>query len=260
MQKSLDENIATAQQQLSAAQQQLSATNQMVQGILNLNSTAMSLSDALKAYFAAGGTTSAAPGAAAPNTYGGAAGGNLNAAQVQATAVNGLIPYSAQNPYGPMGGYSVSDWQASISAGVSDAQKAAMGMTQGADGTYGWYSVNGSHAGGLDSVPFDGYRAELHKGEAVVTSANNQKLSQMLNIDWSRFGGNDQAALLNEIKALRAEVSQLKGTVQTVGVAQMQQADQQHAENRADMSKQTRHMQNTADAASRTANHTSKIK
>lgn len=31
--------------------------------------------------------------------------------------------------------------------------------------------VNGSHATGLDSVPFDGYRAELHRGEKVLTSA-----------------------------------------------------------------------------------------
>ena len=30
--------------------------------------------------------------------------------------------------------------------------------------------VNGSHAGGLDYVPFDGYIAELHKGERVLTA------------------------------------------------------------------------------------------
>ena len=31
-------------------------------------------------------------------------------------------------------------------------------------------NVNGSHAGGLDYVPFDGYIAELHKGERVLTA------------------------------------------------------------------------------------------
>lgn len=31
--------------------------------------------------------------------------------------------------------------------------------------------VNGSHANGLDYVPFDGYVAELHQGEAVLTSS-----------------------------------------------------------------------------------------
>ena len=32
-------------------------------------------------------------------------------------------------------------------------------------------NVNGSHAGGLDYVPFDGYIAELHKGERVLTAS-----------------------------------------------------------------------------------------
>ncbi len=31
--------------------------------------------------------------------------------------------------------------------------------------------VDGSHAGGLDYVPFDGYIAQLHQGERVLTSA-----------------------------------------------------------------------------------------
>ena len=30
--------------------------------------------------------------------------------------------------------------------------------------------INGSHAGGLSYVPFDGYIAELHKGESVLTA------------------------------------------------------------------------------------------
>lgn len=36
------------------------------------------------------------------------------------------------------------------------------------------FSMDGSHANGLDYVPFDGYKAELHKGEAVVTSSGVQ--------------------------------------------------------------------------------------
>lgn len=35
-------------------------------------------------------------------------------------------------------------------------------------------SVNGSHANGLDYVPFDGYIAELHKGERVLTKEENK--------------------------------------------------------------------------------------
>lgn len=33
-----------------------------------------------------------------------------------------------------------------------------------------FYGPDGSHAGGLDYVPYDGYIAELHQGEAVLTS------------------------------------------------------------------------------------------
>lgn len=35
---------------------------------------------------------------------------------------------------------------------------------------------NGSHADGLDYVPYDGYVAQLHKGEAVLTAQENQML------------------------------------------------------------------------------------
>ncbi|MEW9586622.1 phage tail length tape measure family protein [Paraburkholderia sp. DGU8] len=235
VQQALSANIAVAQQQLSAAQQQLNATNQMVQGILNLNQTTQSLADALKAYFAAGGT----------------AGSNLNAAQVQATAVNGLIPYSAANPNGPMGGYSVGDWQ--NSAGwLTPADLMAIADQARAQSA----AINGSHAGGLDSVPFDGYRAELHKGEAVVTSANNQRLSKMLNVDWSQYGRGNSDAL---VKALNDKIGRLESTMATIAAAQMQQSQQQHAENRVDMSKQTRHMQTAADAIQQTAVHTGKI-
>lgn len=46
------------------------------------------------------------------------------------------------------------------------------GITGGAKSTAKSQSskVNGSHAGGLDYVPFDGYRAILHRGEAVLTA------------------------------------------------------------------------------------------
>lgn len=35
-------------------------------------------------------------------------------------------------------------------------------------------SANGSHASGLDYVPFDGYRATLHQGERVLTQEENK--------------------------------------------------------------------------------------
>jgi phage-related minor tail protein len=74
-------------------------------------------------------------------------------------------------------------------------------------------AVNGSHAGGADYIPFDGYRAELHKGEAVVTSANNVKLAKMLNIDWSQYGAQNTVALASGIRALIDRVGQLENAL-----------------------------------------------
>ena len=39
-------------------------------------------------------------------------------------------------------------------------------------------SVDGSHAGGLDYVPFNGYIAELHKGERVLTAEENKRYNE----------------------------------------------------------------------------------
>jgi tape measure domain-containing protein len=62
--------------------------------------------------------------------------------------------------------------------------------------------IDGSHAGGLARVPFDGYIAELHKGEQVLT-ANDA-------INYRSMGRLDMAPLVAEVKALRAEVSALR--------------------------------------------------
>jgi len=46
-------------------------------------------------------------------------------------------------------------------------------------GNGGAHYVNGSHAGGLDYVPFDGYIAELHEGERVLTAEEARSAKSM---------------------------------------------------------------------------------
>jgi hypothetical protein len=57
--------------------------------------------------------------------------------------------------------------------------------------------VNGSHATGLDYVPFDGYVAELHKGERVQTAKEVQK-DEIIKI------------LIQNTKELKQEIKELK--------------------------------------------------
>lgn len=71
--------------------------------------------------------------------------------------------------------------------------------------------IDGSHKDGLSHVPFDGYVAELHKGERVLTASENRDYSaDVSRIMGGGYGGQSVAPLLNEIKALRQEVAQLR--------------------------------------------------
>lgn len=72
-----------------------------------------------------------------------------------------------------------------------------------------WAKAHGSHAAGLPYVPFDGYRAELHKGERVLTAQENREYSA---INWNRYGRGDDAmrAVVAELRAVKQEVSELR--------------------------------------------------
>ncbi len=63
---------------------------------------------------------------------------------------------------------------------------------------------DGSHAGGLVSVPFNGYAAELHQGEMVVDAAAAAAMRRYFGGAPSQGGGNTDA-LVAEIRALREE-------------------------------------------------------
>lgn len=62
-------------------------------------------------------------------------------------------------------------WQDKAKNGMSASQIAQFIM-QGSE----YQQIHGSHAGGLDEVPFDGYTARLHKGESVSTAAETKRM------------------------------------------------------------------------------------
>lgn len=55
--------------------------------------------------------------------------------------------------------------------GLVDSLSGLVNSIFGGDTATANVNVNGSHAGGLEYVPFDGYIAELHKGERVLTAS-----------------------------------------------------------------------------------------
>lgn len=63
----------------------------------------------------------------------------------------------------------ISNFFQGIKDGVADAKNALQGVGDAA---------NGSHANGLSYVPFDGYVAQLHKGERVLTKAENKEYNE----------------------------------------------------------------------------------
>ncbi|MGK5049751.1 phage tail length tape measure family protein [Janthinobacterium sp. GB4P2] len=68
---------------------------------------------------------------------------------------------------------------------------------------------DGSHAGGLANVPFDGYAAELHRGEVVMDAPAASVMRRYFGGAPSQGGGNTDA-LVAEIKSLREEVKGLR--------------------------------------------------
>lgn len=70
----------------------------------------------------------------------------------------------------------------------------------------GTLPVDGSHANGLANVPFDGYVAELHKGERVLTAGENQEYK----FNYANYGRKSDESLVNEIKTLRQELVALR--------------------------------------------------
>jgi hypothetical protein len=80
-----------------------------------------------------------------------------------------------------------------------------------------WEKVHpNSHATGLDYVPYDDYKANLHKGEAVIDAASMTAMRKYgIPLRSQASGGNivvnvDMQALLNKVDALTSEVRALR--------------------------------------------------
>ncbi len=70
--------------------------------------------------------------------------------------------------------------------------------------------THGSHADGLTRVPFDGYRAELHRDEMVLTADVANAVRRSVG---AGSGNNDMAG---EIARLRAELADLKSLIRAI--------------------------------------------
>ena len=85
----------------------------------------------------------------------------------------------------------------SVNAGAATVAQAIASL-----GVLGVKQIAGSHAGGLTSVPYDGYTAELHAGERVLTAYEAR--------NYSGQPGGINEAMLAEMRALREEVKGLR--------------------------------------------------
>jgi hypothetical protein len=162
--------------QVDMATQQLDALNKQVDGLLSIDTSVQKVETAINVLTAALMLQAAGSGSVT-DAYG-------NSVQNNTAQFLALMT-------GQYGAYS---------SALNGGQKDSAAITDGSAVTV----LNGSHASGLGYVPFDGYVAQLHKGEAVLTASEN-KAYQM---DYSKYGSSD--ALVSEIKALRNEVSQLR--------------------------------------------------
>lgn len=311
VQQDLSNQVTTATQALSVQQQELAYAQQQVESLININTTAESISDALTAYFAAqdadqhvaAGTTAAqyaasqsmeaslsslvaagdtAPSPTSEGTAWDALHGLNNSSNTAANPEAGFLASSgmvvdANGNYTWTGasasGIAASNAAADAAAGISPTQAAAIAAAVQASSDAAYASIDpsasavlnpnevtpisGSHAGGLDSVPYDGYIAKLHKGERVQTSAeaSSQKAAA---IDWSSMG--TAASMMQSMKDMAAQITALNATAQKAATAQMTQAAAIQAQNVELMTTQTRQLSRVRTNTAQTAANAAKKK
>ena len=89
--------------------------------------------------------------------------------------------------------------------------------------------VDGSHASGLAFVPFDNYRANLHKGERVLTAAESRAYEPRA---WNNYGkGDGMAAMASEIKSLNVRIDRLTEQNERLMTAQIRATVESNQDN-----------------------------
>lgn len=229
------QTLAKLDNQLLTAQQQLQVLLGTDTKILSMSDALKELADAMKALAAA--QAGATPGAQINSWYDKVLGRTPDAAGADywknQIDKNGVAPTQAE-----FANASQSElW-------LNSVYKAATGRLPDAEGRSFWlkamqdgfsraaieasiYSTaeatkySGSHFGGLDSVPFDGYMAKLHKGERVKT-ASEARAEDLERAQQGRSTGlmADEASLrvLQQILVRVADISaETKATAQNTG-------------------------------------------
>jgi TP901 family phage tail tape measure protein len=91
-----------------------------------------------------------------------------------------------------------------------------------------YLSAHGSHANGLDEVPFDNYRANLHKGEKVLTAKQSKGVAQSEDMQaiveavnsLKEDNSAENQALVSDIRYLKKLFQSLSPNGQTLNVTQ----------------------------------------
>lgn len=200
------ENAANAADtQVDIAQDSLNEMKNMVRGILKVDETLLTVREALAALrmiSPAPSTTSTVPGAVASPVTG-------NPDQDFIESLYGQYLGRASDAGG------MQYYMDLLSNGVAPTQIMQQFLNSPE-------FLNGSHANGLDFVPFDGYRAELHYGERVQTASQardadasaaelkvqTQQLQALLNQNAAAT-----TAMVTELKEVKAELQEIKTKV-----------------------------------------------
>ena len=221
--------------QISIAEQQLASMREMVAGIIDVSTAVQTLAEAVAQYQASVSSKSSLDAlyqqylGRAPDAAGAAywqtmiSTGGLTPAQVAdnianstEARVNGLY----RDLLGRQSDYAgVQYWRHQLDSGAMTPDQVAAAIRDSEE----YKKLNGSHASGLANVPFDGYVAELHRGERVLTAAENAAYTVAIRRS-VQPSSQREAALIAAVEALRDEVAKLRAERREDASAGRQQA------------------------------------